>query len=95
MPNTDESSHELGGLSGHSSQLGSLSLRQIAYSLGYLSLQMSSLKDKADTERIPFLARLGFHKNDIASILDTTPGTVAKQLSVVKAAKRTKKTGKK
>jgi hypothetical protein len=70
-------------------------LRQVANCMGYIVLQMSDYKDKADTERIPFLGRLGFHRNDIAGILGTTPGTVSKQLSITKASERGKKrTGK-
>ena len=95
MAKRDDSLRDLDSLKERAAPLGGASLRQIAYSLGYLALQMSDLKGKADTEKIPFLARLGFHKNDIATILDTTPGTVAKQLSVAKAAKRLKKTTKK
>ena len=66
-------------------------LRQIANCLGYMALQMSEVKDKADTERIPFLNRLGYHRNEIAAILDTTPGTVSKQLSITKATERSRK----
>jgi DNA-directed RNA polymerase specialized sigma24 family protein len=67
------------------------SLDRIARSLAVLAVYSSPYKDKPDTKRIPFLAALGFEKGDIAAILDTTPGTVQKQLSLTRKGQRVKK----
>lgn len=58
------------------------SLEQIAQCLAFVALQMSDFRDKADIERIPFLDRFGFRREEIANILGTTPNTVSKQLSI-------------
>lgn len=67
------------------------SIDRLARSLAVLAVYSSPYKDKPDTQRIPFLAALGFEKDDIAAILDTTPGTVKKQLSLTRTGQRVKK----
>ncbi len=68
---------------------GSLDL--IGKCLAVLAIQSTSYKDKPDTERIPFLGSMGYSVDAIATILDTTPGTVRKQLSISRTSKRKKK----
>lgn len=63
------------------------SLQQIAASLGFIVLQMSPLKDNKNPEKIRFLAKFGFDRNQIAAILDSTPNTVSKELSVLKTGR--------
>jgi len=48
---------------------------------------MSSLKESKNPERIRFLSKFGFDRNQIAAILDSTPGTVSKELSILKTAR--------
>lgn len=67
------------------------SIDRLARSLAVLAVYSSPYKDKPDTQRIPFLAALGFERDDIAAILDTTPGTVKKQLSITRTGQRVKK----
>jgi hypothetical protein len=62
-------------------------LQQIAASLGFIVLQMSSHKDKKNPQRIQFLAKFGFDRNQIAAILDSTPNTISKELSVLKTGR--------
>jgi hypothetical protein len=60
------------------------SLRQIATGLGFIALQMSSLKDKKNPEKIQFLSKFGFDRHQIAAIIDSTVSTVSKELSILK-----------
>lgn len=62
-------------------------LQQIATCLGYIVLQMSSLKEAKNPEKIRFLSKFGFNRNQLAAILDSTPGTMSKELSILKAAR--------
>jgi CRP-like cAMP-binding protein len=66
------------------SPLAEKSLHQIAQCLAYLVLQTDGLKGKPNNELIPVLASFGFDRTDIASILQTTPGTVSVRLSRMK-----------
>jgi predicted transcriptional regulator len=43
------------------------------------------LKDGTNREKILYLNKLGVDSDDIAIILETTPGTVRKELSLLKA----------
>jgi len=61
------------------------SLEQIAKCLGYLVLHTEQLKGKPNSDLIPILASLGFDRNSVADILQTTPGTVSVRLSKLKA----------
>ena len=60
-------------------------MQQIANCLGYLVIKNEQFKDLTDNDLIPVLWRLGFDRNDIAAILDTTPGTVSVRISRLKA----------
>ena len=60
-------------------------LKQIANCLGYLVVHSDQLKDMSNNDLIPILASLGFDRNAIASILQTTPETVSVRLSQLKA----------
>jgi hypothetical protein len=60
-------------------------MQQIANCLGYLVIKNEQFKDLSDNDLIPVLWRLGFGRNDIAAILDTTPGTVSVRISRLKA----------
>jgi hypothetical protein len=62
------------------------SLRQIATGLGFIALQMSNLKDKKNPEKIQFLSKFGFDRNQIAAIINSTASTVSKELSILKAS---------
>lgn len=68
-----------------------IALRQIANTLAYFAAQSESMKNRKNTEKIPLLHRLGFDQAEIASILDTTIGTVRKELSIRKSDKIKKK----
>jgi len=68
------------------------SLQQIAASLGFVILQMSPLKNSKNSEKIRFLSKFGFDRNQIAAILDSTPNTISKELSVLKTKRGKKKT---
>ena len=60
-------------------------MQQIANCLGYLVIKNEQFKDLSDNDLIPVLWRLGFDRNDISAILDTTPGTVSVRISRLKA----------
>ncbi|MFQ6091120.1 MAG: hypothetical protein ACE5OR_00305 [bacterium] len=75
-------------------QGATLALQQIANSLGYMVLQMSDLKDKNNSEKMPMLTSLGFDRKAIAAILRTTPETVSVTLSKMKARTEGRKAGK-
>ena len=78
------------------SVLAGKSLQQIANCLAYLVVHTGELKDKSNAEQISALASLGFDRNAIAAVLQTTPLTVSVRLSELKSAaaksKRTDKT---
>ncbi len=63
------------------------SLEQIAATLGFIVLQMSALKESKNLEKIRFLSKFGFDRNQIAAMLDSTPDTIGKELSILKAAR--------
>jgi hypothetical protein len=65
--------------------LSELALQQIANCLGYLVVHTEELKGKSNNDLIPVLTSLGFDRNVIASILQTTPETVSVRLSQLKA----------
>jgi len=60
-------------------------LQQIANCLGYFVVTSGDLKGKSNNELIPVLASLGFDRNSIAAILQTTPETVSVKMSQLKA----------
>jgi len=68
----------------------SKSLQQIANCLGYIVAHANEMKDKSDADKIPILWSLGFDRNDIASVLGTTAGTVSVRLSDLGLTKRGK-----
>ncbi len=65
--------------------LSEQALQQIANCLGYLVVHTEELKGKSNNDMIPILASLGFDRNAVASILQTTPETVSVRLSQLKA----------
>jgi CRP-like cAMP-binding protein len=60
-------------------------LQQIANCLAYLVISTEELRSKSKNDLIPILASLGFDRNSIASILQTTPETVSVCLSRLRA----------
>lgn len=74
--------------------LSEQALQQIANCLGYLVVHTGELKDKANKDLIPVLSSLGFDRNSIASILQTTPETVSVRLSQLKATASNKSSSK-
>ena len=73
-----------------------VSIKPISRSLGVIALRLSRSQLKTDTARIKYLQGLGFDRNDIAGILDTTPATVSVRLSERRSGKKNqrKKRGK-
>jgi hypothetical protein len=69
-------------------------LAQIANCLAYIVVHSGDLKDKPNSDRIPILAGLGFDRNAVASILQTTPETVSVRLSQLKAETKGQKASK-
>lgn len=65
-------------------------LDQIAKSLAYLVIQTEKLKEMPNRDLIPILAQLGFDRNFIAQLLQTTPETVSVRLSQLKAKPKEK-----
>ena len=86
----DTQSNEATSQIAESLQQLTVTTQQIANCLGFLVIRFSDYRKKPDTERIPFLNRLGFDRHAIAGILGTTPNTVSVQLSRCKAAKKRK-----
>jgi len=66
-------------------------LQQIANCLGYFVVTSGDLKGKPNNELIPVLASLGFDRNSIAAILQTTPETVSVRISRLKAKSKASK----
>jgi len=64
------------------------SLKAMSRSLGAIALRLSRSQLKTDTARIKYLQGLGFGRNDIAGILDTTPATVSVRLSERRSRKK-------
>lgn len=64
------------------------SLKAISRSLGAIALRLSRSQLKTDKVRIKYLQALGFDRNDIAGILDTTPATVSVRLSEHRSGKK-------
>jgi len=62
-------------------------LHQIAATLGFLVLQASPHKEAKNPDKIRFLSKFGFDRYQIAAIIDSTPGTVSKEQSVLRASK--------
>ncbi len=65
----------------------SKSLHQIAAALGYIVLQGSTLKDAKNPDKIRFLSKFGFDRYQMAAILDSTPNTVSKELSILRVSR--------
>jgi CRP-like cAMP-binding protein len=65
-------------------------LDQIAKSLAFLVIHSEELKDKSNRDLIPILAQVGFDRNFIAQLLNTTPDTVSVRLSQMKAKAKEK-----
>jgi hypothetical protein len=68
-------------------------LDQIAKSLAYLVIRTDELKDMSNQNLIPVLAQLGFDRNFIAQLLQTTPDTVSVRLSQLKSKSKGKAVG--
>jgi hypothetical protein len=73
------------------SQLSAKSLQQIANCLAYLVINTDDLKGKNKQELMSILSDLGFDRNAIAGILQTTPEAVSVRLSELKASKKSTK----
>ncbi len=73
------------------SAIAEKSLQQIANCLGYLVVHTDELKGKSNNDLIPILASIGFDRNSIASILQTTPETVSVRISRLKSKTPNKK----
>ena len=67
------------------------SLRQIANCLAYLVVNTGDLKGKNKQDLMPILSELGFDRNAIAGVLQTTPESVSVRLSQLKASKKNAK----
>jgi CRP-like cAMP-binding protein len=72
-------------------RLTAQSLQQIANCLAYLVVNTGDLKGKDKQDLMPILAELGFGRQAIAGVLQSTPETVSVRLSQLKAAKEGKK----
>lgn len=72
--------------------LDNAELKRISLCLGVLALRLGHHRFKRDNDRIPFLAKLGFNRHEIAAILDTTPLSVSVAMTNLK--KRSKKRSK-
>lgn len=59
-------------------------LRQLAKIGAYNIITNPSNRDKSNKEKIIMLYQFGFDQSDIAILIDTTPGTVRKELSYYK-----------
>jgi hypothetical protein len=53
---------------------------------------MSVRKEAKNSEKIRFLSKFGFDRNQIAAIVDSTPNTISKELSILKAARAKEET---
>jgi SOS response regulatory protein OraA/RecX len=73
------------------SLLSAKSLQQIANCLAYLVVNSGDLKGKNKQDLMPILSDLGFDRNAIAGVLQTTPESVSVRLSQLKAAKKSGK----
>lgn len=59
-------------------------VKKIACCLGVLAVRHAHHRFKADKDRIPFLAGIGFDRHEIAAILNTTPSSVSVVLTNLK-----------
>ena len=73
------------------SVLSAQSLQQIANCLAYLVVNTGDLKGKNKQDLMPILSDLGFDRNAIAGVLQTTPESVSVRLSQLKASKKNAK----
>lgn len=64
------------------------SLQQIANCLAYLVVNTGELKGRNKQDLMPILSDLGFDRNAIAGVLQTTPESVSVRLSQLKASKK-------
>ena len=64
-------------------------LSSIKMCLGYLIVNSNQNVDKNQVEKIEILSRLGFEKELIALVLDTTEKTVKSRLSDISKKKKT------
>jgi len=62
-----------------------------ACSLAAIAMRVGPLRTKTDDEKIVSLYAMGFHRNQIAGILGTTPGTVSVRLSEAGATRRSRR----
>jgi hypothetical protein len=60
------------------------SLKQMSRIGAYTLIDSEEHRGKSNVEKIMLLNRLGFDMNDIAEIVNTTVGTVAKELSIAR-----------
>jgi len=73
------------------SVLTAQSLQQIANCLAYLVVNTGDLKGKNKQDLMPILSDMGFDRNAIAGVLQTTPESVSVRLSQLKASKKNAK----
>ena len=59
-----------------------LSLSQLAKLQAYAIIQSDAWQNKSNGEKIYFLNQVGFLPDDIALLVDTTIGTVRKEISI-------------
>ena len=64
----------------------SLSLSQLAKIEAYRVLQEEQFIEATNAKKIAFLDMLEFTRDEIASLVGTTPGTVTKELSLLRKA---------
>jgi hypothetical protein len=76
MTQTEKSNSELSDID--------LSLNRIANCLAFMLLNSDKLKGRSNNDLIPFFASLGFEKEAIATILQTTTETVRVRLAQLK-----------
>ncbi len=64
------------------------SLKQIANCLAYLVINSGELKDKSRQETMEILLNLGFDRQSIASIFQTSPEVVSQSLYMLRSSKK-------
>jgi hypothetical protein len=65
------------------------SLKQIANCLAYLAINSGEVKDKSRPEGMALLESLGFDRQGIASIFQTSPDVVKQSLYLLRSSKKT------
>jgi hypothetical protein len=66
----------------------SISLKQVSLLIAYTIINKNEeWKSKTNREKISFLSQLSYSADDIALLVGTTPGTVRKEISIIKKMK--------